>query len=119
MAIVKQQRIVNQDALTPGQLVGEVAFFDDEGNPVDLGGGGGVVPEARLVPTGGTVGQVLTRGAGEAPVWAADQNTAYPALTAAQAQAGTATTASTISAKVLADEIDRRVAATIAALPAG
>ena len=86
MAIVKQQRIVKQDALTPGQLVGEVAFFDDEGNPVDLGGGGSVVPEA---------------------------------LTAAQAQAGTATTASTISAKVLADEIDRRVAAAIAALPAG
>lgn len=40
-------------------------------------------------------------------------------LTAAQAQTGTATTPAVITAKVLADEIDRRVAAAIAAIPAG
>lgn len=36
-------------------------------------------------------------------------------MTAADVQAGTATTPSSITAKVLADEIDRRVAAAIAA----
>lgn len=93
-----------------------VSFVDDKGNPVDVGGGGAApVPEDRLVPEGGTVGQVLTRGAGGAAAWAADQNTAYPALTAAQATAGTATAASTISAKVLADEVERRVNARVAA----
>lgn len=95
-----------------------VSFVDDKGNPVDVGGGGGgaaPVPEDRLVPEGGTVGQVLTRGAGGAAAWAADQNTAYPALTAAQATAGTATAPSTISAKVLADEVERRVNARVAA----
>lgn len=42
------------------------------------------------------------------------------ALTAAEAEAGSSTAARTISARVLADEIDRRVAAAIAAIqPAG
>lgn len=44
-------------------------------------------------------------------------NTTYPLMTAAAAETGTATAANTISAKVLADEIDRRVAAAIAAIP--
>ncbi|WP_291280009.1 hypothetical protein [Galactobacter sp.] len=50
-------------------------------------------------------------------------NTSIPsipaALSAADAQAGTATAGRLITAKVLADEIDRRVAAAIAAIPAG
>lgn len=50
-------------------------------------------------------------------------NTAIPsipaALSASDAQAGTSTAQRTITAKVLADEIDRRVAAAIAAIPAG
>lgn len=46
----------------------------------------------------------------------ADTNTTYPALAAAAAQTGTATTPSTISAKVLADEIDRRIDAAVAPL---
>ena len=104
------------DSAIGEQAVGRVSFVDESGAPVDVGGGGSEpVPEERLVPTGGTTGQVLTRGAGDVPVWAADQNTSYPSLTAARAQAGTATAASTITAKVLADEIDRRVAAAIAA----
>lgn len=116
---VKLQRIVpgKADTATGEQAVALVSFVDAAGNPVDVGGGGEATPEARLVPAGGVVGQVLTRGAGEVAVWAADQNTSYPVLTAAQATAGTATTPSTISAKVLADEIDRRVAAAIAAIP--
>ena len=46
--------------------------------------------------------------------WATPTNTTYSVLSAAEAQAGTATTARTISAKVLADEIDRRIAAALA-----
>lgn len=117
-SFVKKLHAVSADAV--GSTVSEAAvqqvvFVDADGAPVDVGGGGEPVPEARLVPAGGTTGEVLKRGAGDTSVWAADQNTSYPALTAAQVQAGTATAASTISAKVLADEIDRRVAAAIAA----
>lgn len=42
-----------------------------------------------------------------------------PAMTAADAMAGTSTVAMLVSPQVLADEIDRRVAAAIAAIPAG
>lgn len=45
---------------------------------------------------------------------AAHTNTTYSAMSAAEAEAGTATTQRTITAAVLADEIDRRVAAAIA-----
>lgn len=118
MSITKQQRIVKQAEPTPGQIIGEVAFFDEEGNPVDVGGAGGV-DEARLVPEGGNVGQVVKRGEGGSTVWAADQNIAYPPITSSELVAGTSTTQSTVSPKVLADEIDRRIAAAIAALPTG
>lgn len=104
------------DSAIGEQAVGRVSFVDEAGTPVEIGGG--AVPENRLVPDGGTSGQVLKRGA-SGPEWGADvdTNTTYPDLTAAQVQAGTATTPSTITAKVLADEIDRRVAAAIAAIP--
>lgn len=75
--------------------------------------------EERLVPTGGANGQVLKVGSDGKAAWGADANTQPPTLTAADVQAGTATAASSITAKVLADEIDRRVAAAIAALPSG
>ena len=73
------------------------------------GGGGTVIPD-------GTDGQVLKWSNG---AWrpGADANTTYPALTAADAAAGTATAAATVSAKVLADEIDRRIAAALEAQP--
>jgi hypothetical protein len=75
--------------------------------------------EERLVPTGGTTNQVLKVGSDGKAAWGADANTQPPTLTADAVQAGTATTPSSITAKVLADEIDRRVAAAIAALPSG
>jgi hypothetical protein len=75
--------------------------------------------EERLVPTGGSNGQVLKVGSDGKAAWGADANTQPPTLTADAVQAGTATTPSSITAKVLADEIDRRVAAAIAALPSG
>lgn len=71
--------------------------------------------EERLVPTGGTTNQVLKMGSDGKAAWGADANTQPPTLTAADAEAGTATTASSITAKVLADEIDRRIAAALAA----
>lgn len=38
----EQLRIVERDAPTPGQVVGTVAFFDADGNPVEVGGSGSV-----------------------------------------------------------------------------
>lgn len=73
--------------------------------------------EERLVPSGGTQNQVLKVGSDGKPAWGVDANTQPPTLSAADVQAGTATTPSSITAKVLADEIDRRVAAAIAAIP--
>lgn len=57
--------------------------------------------------TGTASATTYLRGDGS---WATppNTNTTYPALTAAAAETGTSTTASTISAKVLADEIVRR-----------
>lgn len=67
------------------------------------------VPEG-IEATGTPSATTYLRGDGS---WATppNTNTTYPALTAAAAETGTETTASTISAKVLADEIDRRIAA--------
>lgn len=71
-------------------------------------GGGTELPD-------GTDGQVIKWSGG---AWkpGADANTTYSAMSAADAEAGTATAARVVSAKVLADEIDRRVAAAIAAM---
>lgn len=71
------------------------------------GGGGTVIPD-------GTDGQVLKWSNG---AWrpGTDENTTYPVLSAADAAAGTATAARAVSAKVLADEIDRRIAAALEA----
>lgn len=110
---IQQFVVVDAASVNESQVLGRIALFDADGNPVEVGGGD-TIAEARLVPTGGTSGQVLKVGA-DGPEWGADTNTTYAALTAAAAQAGTATGASTISAKVLADEIDRRVAAALAA----
>ena len=38
-----QFEVVEQAAPTPGQMLGKIALFDGDGNPVDLGGGGGSV----------------------------------------------------------------------------
>lgn len=73
------------------------------------------IGDNRLIPTGGTNGQVVKADANGKPVWGSDTDTSYQAMTSAEAQAGTVTTARTITPKVLADEIDRRVAAAIAA----
>jgi len=67
------------------------------------------------VPTGGTNGQVLKRDASGNAIWGADSNTTYATMTAAQAEAGTSVVAMSITPKVLADEIDRRIAAALAA----
>lgn len=86
---VQHLRIVSGDPDTAvgEQAVGLVQFVDEDGAPVDVGGG-----EAPSVPA---------------------------AMTAAEAEAGTVEEARVVSPKVLADEIDRRVAAAIANLPAG
>ena len=73
----------------------------------------------RLVPTGGTNGQVLKVNADGKPVWGVDVDTKLTAMTAAAAEAGTETTARSITAKVLHDEVARQVAEAIATPPAG
>lgn len=77
---IHQVKVASGEAAQPNKGFERVAFFDEAGAPVDVGGG-----------------QSLT------------------AMSAAAAEAGTDTTARSISAKVLADEIDRRVAAALAA----
>lgn len=91
---VRVMRIVSVDpaAVLDGQGVGLCRFVDADGAPIDIPGG--------------------------EVAWAAVVGKPAP-LSAAEAASGTATTEATISAKVLADEIDRRVAAAIAAIPAG
>lgn len=124
----KQVRVVTATEAVAGQDFEPTAFFDADGNPVDIGGGGGApawadvtgkpttfAPAAHKHPIADVTGLQAALDAKPDT----DTNTTYPALTAAQVTAGTATTASSISAKVLADEIDRRVAAAIAAIPAG
>ena len=50
----------------------------------------------------------LTKAGNTITINSTNTNTTYSALSAAEAKTGTATTARTISAKVLADEINRR-----------
>lgn len=42
MQSTKQVRVVAQDAPRPGQSFEHVAFFDADGEPIELGGGGSV-----------------------------------------------------------------------------
>lgn len=84
--------------------------------PVTGAGGGADIPEERLVPEGGTVGQVVKADADGLPVWGTDENTTYTAMSAGAAETGTDTTARVISAQVLANEMDRRIAAALAPL---
>lgn len=37
---VGQFEVVSKTAPTPGQSVGKVSFFDENGDPIDIGGGG-------------------------------------------------------------------------------
>lgn len=60
------------------------------------------------LPEGGTDGQVLKIVSGS-PAWAVDSNTTYTAMTGAEATTGTATTARSISANVLAGAINERL----------
>lgn len=110
---------------TEGTARAVLAALNGEEAPMPLGSGGyateGTLRElAEAIGDGGggtelpdgTDGQVLKWSDG---AWnpGTDANTTYAALSAADAEAGTATAARTISAKVLADEIDRRIAAAL------
>lgn len=63
---------------------------------------------AGITATGTPSTTTYLRGDG---TWSTPTNTTYSALSAAAAETGAETAARTISAKVLADEIDRRIAA--------
>ena len=65
----------------------------------------------------GTDGQVLKVVSGAA-AWADDSNTTYTAMSAAEATTGTATTARTISATVLAGAVAERLPAAASTAPA-
>ena len=41
---VGQFEVVSADAPPPGRTIGKVAFFDENGDPVEIGGGGSSVP---------------------------------------------------------------------------
>lgn len=59
----------------------------------------------RLLPEGGTANQVPKKQVDGSVIWAADANTTYTAMTAAEATTGTSTTSRVVSAKVLNDKI--------------
>lgn len=70
-----------------------------------------------VTATGKAVAKAADAAAARTAIGAGTPVTIPAVLSAAEAEAGTATTQRTISAKVLADEINRRVAAAIAAIP--
>lgn len=49
--LVKQARIVDAEP-NPSQVVQSVAFFDEDGNPVELGGAGTPGPQGERGPEG-------------------------------------------------------------------
>lgn len=119
------ERKVSTDSPLPVVVVsgggGGPTAWDDIVDKPDVIAAGSTQAEARTaigagqpLPAGGTASTYLKGD----NTWGTPANTTYTALTAAQAQTGTATTQQTISAKVLADEIERRVAAIIAPLEA-
>jgi len=86
-----------------------------EALPVVASGGGD--DGGRPLPDGGTDGQVVKIVSGN-PAWAADANTTYTAMSAAEATTGTATTARTISAAVLAGAVAERLPEAAYVVPA-
>lgn len=120
------ERKVSTDSPLPVVVVGGgggggPTAWDDIVDKPDIIAAGATQAEARTaigagqpLPAGGTASTYLKGD----NTWGTPANTTYTVLTAAQAQTGTATTQQTISAKVLADEIERRVAAIIAPLEA-
>ena len=117
----------NQDAVT-------VALFNPDGTPFTGGSGEPVTVEiadvtglqdaldakadatdipasARLVPTGGTSGQVLKVGTDGTPGWGADANTVPATGTDGLITTGTDTTQRTWTAKMIKDAIDAAIAA--------
>lgn len=92
----------------------EIADVTDLQTELDAKAATAALPSAgQLVPAGGGATTFLRGDA----TWVVPTNTTYPALAAAAAQTGTATTASSISAKVLADEVDRRITLKVPAPP--
>lgn len=99
----------------PGKPAVIAAGADADAARTSIGAG------TSSVVVGSTAGAALAAaGAAGSSAQAARADHVHPlpaTLTAAAAQTGTATTPALITAKVLADEIDRRVAAAIAAIP--
>lgn len=67
---VKQVLVTSQATVTEGQGLEPVAFFDDEGNPVDIGGGSG--------PTDVTWGDVSGKPSTFPPTTGTTASTAKP-----------------------------------------
>lgn len=123
-----QYKVVTQDAPAKHQALGELALFDAEGNPVQIGGGEPApvtwaevsnkpATVAALPAAVGSAGQVLKAGAGGSVSWGTDASTPAPAAgTLALLNAGTDTTQRTWSAKDIADYVAAKIAA---AQPAG
>ena len=45
---VGQFEVVSADAPTPGRTIGKVAFFDENGDPIDIGGGSSEPAEVTI-----------------------------------------------------------------------
>lgn len=103
----KQVRIVALAEPVSGQDFEPTAFFDAEGNPVEIGGGGTPGPKGDKGDPGpagpkGDKGDTGAKGA----------DATLPALaTAAELSAGTVTAARMVSPKLIHDEIARQIAA--------
>ena len=93
---------------------GSVSWGDITGDPDDSD-----ALDGRLLPEGGAANQVPKKQADGSVIWAADTNTIYTAMTASEATTGTATTARTISAKVLNDAVVERLPEPTSLVPSG
>lgn len=112
---IRQEVVVESEGnLNESKRYSHIQLFNEDGTPF-TGGGEAPTPANRLVPEGGTNGQVVKADADGNPVWGSDTDTTYTTGTAAELEAGTDTVAQVWSAQAIHDEIARQ----IAAIPAG
>jgi len=115
---VGQFEVVSKAAPTPGQSVGRVAFFDENGAPIELGGGGEATPTAWGDITGkpAVIAAGADAAAARAAIGAGTSSVSLPATaTAAELEAGTVTATRLVTPKLIHDEIARQIAAIPAA----
>lgn len=100
MPAVGQFKVVKVSKPNSSQVLGSVAFFDETGAPIDLGGGGNTAP----IPMSSVTGLA------DALAGKIDKSAIHLGV-ASDLAAGTGTASAVWSAKIIHDEIARQIAA--------